>query len=318
MEKLSYRWLFLIIQALMKKPKTPLQLESIAQMHRVIGLPEPQHPLISIVNFSEMQHSPADFTEGFVLNFYMVAIKKDFKGKIRYGQSYYDFDEGVMSFISPGQICYEDEPSDRPGDGYMLLFHADFLRGYTLDSKIKDYEFFTYKANEALYLSKKEEEMIEGIFTSIKQEYNLPIDHYSQDVMVSHIELLLNYANRFYNRQFITRKLVNNSLVSKLEEVLRNHFDNEAVSLPKVKDVAAQLNVSPQYLSDMLRAHTGLNAQQHIHNKLIDKAKEILSSTELTVSEIAYQLGFEYPQSFSKLFKSKESISPLEYRRLFN
>lgn len=288
-------------------------------MHRSLGISEPEHPLISIVNFSEIKQHSEILKDGFVLNVYMIALKKDFKGKVKYGQNFYDFDEGMMSFIAPGQICYQNEPGYDPLAGSMLIFHPDFLRGYTLDKNIKSFEFFSYAANEALYLSKKEEDMIVGIFESIAQEYHNNIDRFSHDVIISHIELLLTYSNRFYNRQFITRKNANSSLLTKLEEILDNHFSNiENTGLPTVKFLADSLNVSPSYLSDMLRTHTGQNAQQHIHNKLIEKAKEVLTTTPLSVSEIAYQLGFEYPQSFSKLFKIKTNVSPLEYRKLFN
>ncbi|MFP9098123.1 helix-turn-helix domain-containing protein [Flavobacterium sp. RHBU_24] len=303
----------------MKKPAKPIvPIASITELHRILGIREPEHPQVSIVYFSEIVNSKADFTQGFVLDFYMVAAKRDFNGKVRYGQHYYDFDEGVMSFVAPGQLCYEDEPTDRPANGFMLLFHQDFIQGYALGKNIKHHEYFSYEANEALYVSKKEEVLIEQILSNIASEYHGNIDRFTQDVIVSHIELLLNYCNRFYNRQFITRKQANNDLIAKLEQLLNNHLNAHDASLPKVKDLADQLNVSPGYLSDMLRAHTGQNAQQHIHNKLIDKAKEILTTTELTVSEVAYRLGFEYPQSFSKLFKAKANVSPLEYRRLFN
>lgn len=304
----------------MKKPSHgPVLLNSISEMHRAMGIPEPEHPLISIVNFSDVKSTHSELLEhGLVLNVYMIALKKDYKGKVKYGQSYYDFDEGMMSFMAPGQLCYQNEPGYEPLNGSMLIFHPDFLRGYALDKNIKGFDFFSYTANEALYLSKKEEGMIDGIFSNIAQEYHSNIDNFSQDVIISHIELLLNYSNRFYNRQFITRKNANNDLVAKLEQVLEDHYNSTESCLPRVKDLAEHLNVSPNYLSDMLRAHTGMNAQQHIHNKLIEKAKEILTTTPLSVSEIAYRLGFEYPQSFSKLFKAKANVSPLEYRKMFN
>jgi AraC family transcriptional activator of pobA len=302
----------------MKKTQGPIILNSIADMHRAMQINEPEHPLISIVNFSDVGQHSEIMQHGLVLNVYMIALKKDFKGKVKYGQNFYDFDEGMMSFIAPGQICYQNEPGYDPLAGSMLIFHPDFLRGYPLDKNIKSFEYFSYANNEALYLSKKEELMIENIFASIAQEYHNNIDSFSQDVIISNIELLLNYSNRFYNRQFITRKNANNDLLTRLEDLLENHFKSEALGLPTVKHLADSLNVSSSYLSDMLRTHTGQNAQQHIHNKLIEKAKEVLTTTPLSVSEIAYRLGFEYPQSFSKLFKTKTKISPLEYRKLFN
>ena len=303
----------------MKKTKNgPLVFNTISEMHRMLGLPGPDHPLVSTISFSDIKDVQGEIPDGLIMNFYMIALKKDYKGKIRYGQNSYDFDEGIMSFIAPGQICYENEPGENPLAGCMLLIHPDFLRGYPLAKTIKNYEFFSYAVNEGLYLSQKEEGMVEGIMGNIEQEYKSSIDTFSQDVIISHIELLLTYSNRFYNRQFLTRKSVNNDLVAKMENLLTEHYNSDKNCLPRVKDIADHLNVSPGYLSDMLRAVTGQNAQQHIHNKLIEKAKEVLTSTPLSVSEIAYQLGFEYPQSFSKLFKTKTNVSPLEYRKLFN
>ncbi len=305
----------------MKKAKNLLvTVNTISEMHRFLGIPGPEHPLVSTIYFEDILDSKAEIPEGLLVNFYMIAIKKDYKGKLRYGQNSYDFDEGVMTYISPGQICYENEPGENPLSGCMLLIHPDLLRGYNLGKAIKNYEFFSYAVNEALYLSQKEEAMMEGIMGNIEQEYKNSIDNFSQDVIISHIELLLTYSNRFYNRQFITRKNAGSDVLIKLEALLDEHFSADAAlsGLPTVHYLAERLHVSPGYLSNMLRALTGLNAQQHIHNKLIEKAKEILTSTPLSVSEIAYQLGFEYPQSFSKLFKTKTSVSPLEYRKAFN
>lgn len=301
-----------------KQSKTPVVLNTITELHRMNGLPAPEHPLVSVVHLESIRDSKADLSDGCVLNFYMIAIKKDFKGKLRYGQGYYDFDEGVMSFIAPGQLCYE-ERNDRPGMGCLLLFHPDFIGGYSLGKGIKDFEFFSYAIHEALYLSKKEEVVIEGIFRSIEQEYLTAIDSFSQNVMVAQIEVLLNYSNRFYNRQFITRKPANNDMLAKLEAFLEDHFNNHTTTgLPTVKAIADSLHVSPNYLSDMLRIHTGQNTQQHIHNKLIEKAKELLSTSTLSVAEVAYRLGFEHPQSFNKVFKRKMNVSPLAFRQSFN
>lgn len=295
-----------------------VRIRSISELHRRQGIAEPEHPLVSVVNFSDIYQSAANFDEGCILDFYMIAIKKDFSGKIRYGQSYYDFDEGVMSFIAPGQLCRENS-ADRPGSGWMLLFHADFIQGTPLAAAIKNYKFFSYSVHEALYVSKKEEKIMEQILENVAHEYRSNIDGFSQDLILSHITLLLQYADRFYHRQFLTRKPVHNDLLAQLEALLDGHFNNDLpAGLPTVKDVAQRLHVSPDYLSDMLRTHTGQNTQQHIHNKLIEKAKEILSTTDLTIAEIAYHLGFEYPQSFHKIFKRKTNISPLEFRQSFN
>ncbi len=215
--------------------------------------------------------------------------------------------------------------------GSWLVIHPDFIHHYPLAKSIKDHGYFSYAVNEALHLSEKEEGLVATIFQNIHQEYRSSIDGYTQDVIVSHIELLLNYANRFYNRQFITRKQASHDILTRLEAILTDRFDPEKVQatglparaglprgLPTVQYIPDTLHVSPNYLSDMLRKLTGQSTQQHIHNKLIEKAKEILSTTTLSVSEIAYQLGFEYPQSFNKLFKSKTHLSPLEFRQSFN
>ena len=235
---------------------------------------------------------------------------------------YYDFDEGGLLFAAPGQIVGGNGEEEVTGCSiYALLIHPDFLLGYPLAKKIKQYGFFSYSTNEALHLSEKEKATIISIFKIIDDELNNRIDDFSQDVMISQIELLLNYANRFYNRQFITRKAVSNDLLQKLEEILDEYFNSEkslSKGIPTVQFLSEKMNISPSYLSDMLRSLTGQNAQQHIHHKLIEKAKEKLSTTSLSVSEVAYELGFEYPQSFSKLFKTKTNLSPLEFRRSFN
>jgi AraC family transcriptional regulator, transcriptional activator of pobA len=306
----------------MKKiTNAPLIINSISEQHRLYSLPKPEHPLVSVISFSDIALNPNSFVGAIAFNFYNIAIKKDFKGKLKYGQNYYDFDEGVMSFIAPGQVISKETSPDEPFSGWLLSIHPDFLRNYPLGRKIKEFGFFSYSTNEALHLSEKEEKMVETIMKNIEQEYRSSIDKFSQDVMISHIELLLNYSNRFYNRQFITRKNANNDLLINLETLLDEYFTGEKVQefgLPTVKYVADNLNVSPNYLSDMLRSLTGQSTQQHIHNKLIEKAKEILTSTSFSVGEIAYKLGFETPQSFNKLFKNKTNVSPLEFRNSFH
>ena len=306
----------------MKKDKIlPYCINSISEQHRILSLPKPQHPLISVFDFKDIKNNNDELSNHFTLNFYCIAIKKNFKGKFKYGQNYYDFDEGVMSFISPGQLLSVVENDDSPTEGCCLVFHPDFIANYPLAKNIKNYGFFSYALNEALYLSEKEELLVENVMKNIKNEYNSGIDIYTQDVLIAHIELLMNYANRFYNRQFITRKSASNGTLIQLEQILSDYFTTEkvqAMGLPTVHYISEKLNISPNYLSDMLRLLTGQSTQQHIHNKLIEKAKEFLATSHLSVSEIAYQLGFEHPQSFNKLFKSKTNISPLEFRASFN
>lgn len=306
----------------MKKTVQALyNINSISELHRLLELPKPEHPLVSVINLSEIKCYLDPNLQSVTYNFYSICIKKDFKGKMKYGQNYYDFDEGILTFFSPGQIISTVNDDDISLSGWWLVVHPDFIRNYQLSKIIKVYGFFSYAVNEALHLSEKEEAMITSIMKDIEQEYRSVIDHYSQDVIVSHIELLLNYSNRFYNRQFITRKTANHDLLTRVEELLDAYFNHEKkvqLKLPTVEFISSQLNISPNYLSDMLRALTGQSTQQHIQNKLIEKAKEILTTTSLSVSEIAYQLGFEYPQSFNKLFKSKTNLSPLEFRHSFN
>lgn len=292
---------------------------SLSRLHKALDMPAPMHPLVSLINNAEGAIPLEKLPNPHILSFYKISYKMNFKGKFKYGQHYYDFDEGGMFFVSPNQITGGHAPlSDQ--SGYTLLFHPDFLHGYELAKKIKEYNFFSYSTNEALHLSGKEKTRIISVFQSIEEELEGRIDNFSQDVVISQIELLLNYANRFYSRQFITRKAVGSNLLQKVEDILHTYFQSahkQNQGLPTVQFLSAQLNVSASYLSDMLRSLTGQNAQQHIHNHLIAKAKEQLSTSQASISEIAYELGFEHPPSFSKLFKLKTSMSPLDFRRSF-
>lgn len=293
---------------------------SLSELYKLSGLTKLKHPLVSLINLKDVLVQTKE-PISLVLNFYTISLKRHIDSKVKYGQKYYDFDEGLLAFIEPGQVISIDEETSQKSKGWLLVFHADLIRHYPLGKTIKNFGFFSYAVNEALHLSETEEEMIETIFKNIEKEYNYSIDQYSQDVMVSQIELLLNYSNRFYNRQFITRRTAGNDLLTKMETLLNEYFKSDKVlrlGLPSVKYFACELNVSSNYLSDMLRTLTGQSTQQHIHNSLIEKAKEALASTNLSVSEIAYQLGFEHPQSFSKLFKRKTKVSPLEFRASFN
>lgn len=306
----------------MKKEATiPHSFTSLTEAARTFGLPEPNHPLITILGAESNNVIERAVPQSHVLHFYKMSYKPRLSGRVKYGQDYYDFDEGGLLFAAPGQIIGADEQHGGVCSQYTLLIHPDFLLGYSLAKKIKQYGFFSYSANEALHLSDKEKATIISIFTIIEEELTGRLDDFSQDVVISQIELLLNYANRFYKRQFITRKAVSTGLLQDMEEILDEYFGSEASAgkgIPTVQYLADRLHISAGYLSDMLRSLTGQNAQQHIHGKLIEKAKEKLSTTELSVSEIAYDLGFEHPQSFSKLFKTKTSVSPVEFRRSFN
>ncbi|RFS20092.1 AraC family transcriptional regulator [Chitinophaga silvatica] len=302
-----------------KTDNSPYRINSISQLFRMLHLPEPLHPLVGLVRNKDVKNVKEEFPEVVLLDFYKISYKPNLSGKVKYGQGYYDFDEGGMVFISPNQLV--TAPDDDESEGISLFVHPDFLQPYPLANLIKKYYFFSYATNEALHLSAKEKVTILSIFESIDDELKQRIDDFSQDVIVTQINLLLNYSNRFYKRQFITRKAVNTDLLIRLETLLDNYFDKEAPLLkgiPTVQYLAEQLYVSPHYLSDMLRSTTGLNAQQHIHNKIIEKAKEILSTSTSSVAQVAYTLGFEHPQSFHKFFKTKTGVSPLKYRQSFN
>jgi len=298
-------------------------INSISEKHRLVSLPEPLHPLVSVIRISDIRFTDSSIWEHFSLNFYCISLKRNISGKTKYGQQYYDYNKGVMTFVAPKQILSLDaEQMDITDDasGYALLIHPDFLYKHPLATKIKNYGFFSYDVNEALHLSEKEEKNIAEIFQKIDEEYQ-HIDRHTQDIILSQIDLLLNFSNRFYERQFITRKAVNHDVLTKMELLLNEYFDHEETlkeGPPSVELLANQLNLSPHYLSDLLRSLTGQSAQQHIQEKLIEKAKEYLTVTNLSVAEIAYHLGFEYPQSFNKLFKKKTTFSPLEFRQTFN
>lgn len=300
----------------------PYPIKSITEYHKLMDLPKPEHPLISVIKFEDIKRketSPLNITN----NFYSIALKKDFNAKLTYGQQEYDFDEGVLHFMSPKQLlsfaCRTNEELNHKG--WLVLVHPDFLWNTPLSKKIKEYEFFDYKINEALHLSDKEEKMIVGVIESIAQEYQANIDPFSQEVIIAQLALLLTYAERFYQRQFITRKIINHTLLTQFEELLATYYSSKNLTenrIPSVSYFANELNLSANYLSRLLRNLTGQSTKQFIQDKIIELAKERLSTTDLSVSEIAYELGFEHIQSFSKLFKRKVTLSPTEFRQSFN
>jgi AraC family transcriptional activator of pobA len=297
----------------------PYRIDSITEIHRLMGLPKPHHPLISIVDLKGLRNDTG--IEAVIFDLYVISMKRGCDG-LHYGQQKYDFDEGLMAFWSPGQILRGEENGVPVNlDGWMLFVHPDFLWNTPLATKIKRYEYFSYATSEALFLSDKEEIVINDLIKNIETEYYANMDKFSQDIIISHLETLLKYAERFYQRQFITRKITNHQILNQVEEILSTYLNNESLlseGLPTVGYFADALNISSKYLSSLLKQLTGQTMQQIIHEKLIEKAKEKLSTTRLSVSEIAYQLGFEHPQSFNKLFKSKTKQSPLDFRQSFN
>lgn len=298
---------------------TPYRIQSITEIHRLMGLPKPQHPLIGVINLSGLKnHSDI---QAVILDLYTISLKRGCD-KLLYGQQKYDFDEGLMAFMAPGQILRgEDGGVPARLDGWMLFIHPDFLWNTSLAKKIKQYEYFDYSTHEALFLSDKEETIINGIVENIQNEYHSNMDKFSKQIILSHLENLLSYAERFYNRQFITREKSNHQILDRLETLLSDYFNSDDLvnkGLPTVQYISDTLNISPTYLRSLLKMLTGQNTQQLIHEKLIEKAKEQLSTTNLSVSEIAYGLGFEHTQSFSKLFKTKTNQSPLAFRQAFH
>lgn len=305
------------------KNVTPYRIKTITEYHHILGCVKPEHPLVSLINLNDFKPVSSNSQISVVFDFFIISLKRNSNGKVNYsyGQQQYDFDEGTMFFIAPGQVFSFKADEDFSTSGWMLLIHPDFLWNTPLAKSIKEYEYFSYSVNEALHLSQKEETIINGLIKNIEQEYQANIDKFSEAIIITQIETLLTYANRFYNRQFITRKKVNHQILNRLEDMLNEYLNNDTKinkSFPTVQYVAETLNVSPNYLSGLLKVLTGKSTQEHIQDKIIDKAKEKLSTTNLSVSEIAYELGFEYPQTFGNLFKKKTNLSPLEFRLSFN
>ncbi|WP_294675049.1 AraC family transcriptional regulator [uncultured Fluviicola sp.] len=291
---------------------------SISDFHKIAGLPAPEHPLVSVIDYGLVEYQTDDKEISWLQHFYCIGLKHDMNGRFRYGHQQYDFDGGIVSMVSPGQLVQItiDKTPPKPS-GIILCLHPDFLWNHPMAKKIKQYDFFGYSVNEALFVSEKEEEVVVDILQKMKQEYHSNIDAFTQGIIIAHLEVLLNYFDRFYQRQFITRQKTNHQVLEKLEDLLESYFrsgDLIEKGLPQAQDIASQLNISPNYLSSLLKSLTGQTTQQHIHSKLIEAAKVKLSTTQLSVSEIAFELGFEHSQSFNRLFKSKTGVTPMEYR----
>lgn len=302
-----------------------IRIKTVTEFHRLRNLPKPEHPQISIINYADLKFSDEEKGQKLsaVFDFYSISIKRNLSGKLQYGQQQYDFDEGVMSFVAPNQVLGIEVSREeiKNQSGWILLIHPDFIWNTSLAKSINKYEYFGYTVNEALFLSEKEETTINNLIENIRLEYHSNIDKYSQDIIISQLETLLNYAERFYQRQFITRKIGNHQILDRLEKLLSAYFTEDDLAikgLPTVQYLSDNLNISSSYLLTLLKTLTGRTTQQYIHDKLIDKAKEKLSTTDLSVSEIAYELGFEHVQSFSKLFKTKTNSSPLKFRQSFD
>ena len=274
------------------------------------------HPLIGIIRLEDIP-AIAKQMGALSFGFYSISLKKKLNGYIEYGRKNYDFQEGVLGFVGPNQAISFDQCDAELSEGWELYFEADLLANSKLANEINTYGFFNYETSEALHVSKKEEEQMEQIFQNIYDEYSLPIDQFSKEVILSNIELLLTYSKRFYKRQFITRNEVDSSVVAKFEKELKVYFsqnDLQEVGIPEVSYFASKLNLSSKYLSDMLRALTGKTTKEHIQFQVLEKAKHLLLGTDKSISEIAYQLGFEYPQYFSRFFKERTGETPKGFR----
>lgn len=299
--------------------------KTISQWCQDWQLPAPEHPLISVfkIDVATTMHSGETMT--CYCDFYSIAIKRvtgteDIK--LKYGQQPYDFNEGIMSFVSPGQVTSlaVEKDTEVKHSGWHVIIHPDFLWNTPLANIIKRYECWDYAVNESLFLSEKEEEIIIHIIQNIHRETHTNIDRFSKQIIISQLESLLNYAERFYHRQFLTREKANHHILDQLDKILTRYLNSHLPTtkgLPTVNDMAAQLHISPKYLSRLLRMHTGQNTQHYIHEKLIERAKEKISTSDLSMSEIAYELGFEHVQSFSRLFKAKTQLSPMAFRQSF-
>lgn len=299
------------------------QFQTLSEFHEFCNLPKPDHPLISLIDYSKVKFLPNEAELKWIQKFYSIGLKRNVSARFKYGQQQYDFDSGVLCFISPDQFLKLEINLDIEvnATGWLMLIHPDFLWNSPLSTKIQSYDFFRYAVNEALFLSEKEENTVVEILKNIEKEYQGNIDKFSQDLIINQLERLLIHAERFYERQFITRKKSNHELVVRFEQILAIHFNQNDLlfkGTPSVTSLAEALNVSPNYLGSVLRIYTQQSTQQHIHSKMIDFAKSRLISTSLSVSEIAYELGFEHAQSFNKLFKSKTNQSPSEFRLSFN
>ena len=287
-------------------------------MNRERGFPPPENPQISLVLCESLD--PCSITEGeFTGDFYTIGFKKMKDGVVMYGRTKYDHESGSLMFMKPRQII-EIKDVELEEKGFLIFIHEDYFNGHPLHNEIKKYGFFEYETNEALHLSPKEEEIIWELYYKIQTEYQNNQDEYSRDIILTHIDSILKYSQRFYKRQFINRNQLSGKTVSRFNEMLTDYFENGLLKdkgLPSVKAMADALNTSPRYLSDMLRQETGKTAMELIHIFLISEAKNILQSTENTVAETAYVLGFENPPYFSRLFKKEVGVTPNEYRKTF-
>lgn len=297
-----------------------IRIKSINEVHRLFELEKPRHPLVSVIQIDDRI---TNFDYGdykYIFDFYQINLKQGFSGSMNYGRNSYDFDEGTLTFIKPNQtVQIENQDEIKGSYGWTLLFHPDLIRKSELGKTIEDYSFFNYDLNESLHLSESERNSITDLVVKIQEEYNQNIDKHSQELIIANIEMLLKYSKRFYDRQFFTRTNLNQDLLFEFNKVVRTYYNSEIPTekgVLSVKECAKQLNLSVNYLGDLIKAETGRSAKDQINDYVIEKGKNQLLGSNESVSQIAYSLGFEYPQGFNKLFKAKVGISPSEYRNL--
>ena len=300
-----------------KKANKPYAIKTITELYKIAGASPPQHPLVSLIRLEDIPPLPQGYPTNFVYEFYSLGLKRNLKGYIEYGRKKYDFQEGLIGFVAPHQLLSYDNSDASEATGWMLFFHEELLAKSPLAEKIHNYGFFNYSVNEALHLSKKEEEVMENLFENMYTEYTQRIDKFSKDVIISNLELLFTYSQRFYSRQFLTRNEVDSSFLDKFQQELKMYFSSEQLinkGIPSASYFADRLHISTNYLSDLLKAITGKTTKDHIHFRIVEMAKEKLLATDMSVSQIAYSLGFEYPQYFNRLFKEKTGLTPKEFR----
>lgn len=308
----------------MKTMENILRIKSITEFRQILDLPAPEHPLISFHregdNKDLLEIDDKFFGIRFTTDMYTIMYKDGVQGSLTYGRNSYDFQHGTLIFVAPSQVVTTpSKEMTQQSKGWSLIFHPDLIRKSSLGENIDDYAFFSYDVNEALHLSVKEENFIFEVVKQIEEEYSQNIDKHSQKLIVSNLELLLNYCTRFYDRQFYTRTNFNKDFVTKFEHKLRAYFNSDKPSelgIPTIQYFGKELNMSSRYLSDMLKKETGKSIKAHINEMIVDKARTVLLNSTLSVSEVAYDLGFEYPQSFTRLFKKSTGVSPLDYRNL--
>jgi AraC-like DNA-binding protein len=295
-----------------------IQVKSISEFHKMLGYAKPNHPLITFIDFSKVIEKAERREVLFSLDFYAIVYKRFESGTLRYGRGFYDFEEGALIFMAPGQV-FSSSIDTKLLEGWALYFHRDLLHGTELGAKIHEYSFFGYEADEALHISDEEKALLQDHIKKLNREMADKIDSHTQTVLVNTIQLILSYCNRFYDRQFLTRKKTNSDLVQRFEILLNATVNSGSLSesrIPTVAFLASELSVSPTYLTDVLKRITGKSTQEHIHIQLVERAKNLLLSSTKSVSEISYELGFEYPSHFTKVFKDKTKLSPSQYRSL--